>query len=317
MQRTSPLISIIVPCYNGKEYIEGCIRTLKNQTFVDFEVLIVNDGSNDGSDVILERMTKDDERFRILHKKNGGVSSARNLGLDKAKGQYITFVDIDDELYSDGLETMLKVINSDSDIVFAGYDSNEDSKKTNPRLTKPLSNKALASELFQPTYFTYIGYPWAKLYKRSIIEHSNIRFDKSISYNEDRLFTLTFLSHAQKGVYTTIPVYNYIQRGAGAMAAINGPNYWKFETDLDAFVEMNEIVRSFNSPELTDLVRQGTISSYRWNKRLNMQYGNNNADTNQRLRKKLMMTLPKSYLLRWKLAEFKDFVYNRLRNFIK
>ena len=313
----SPAVSIIVPCYNCEKYVERCIESIFKQSYADIEVIAVNDGSSDNSLNLLIEKSKTDKRLSVINKANGGVSSARNTGLQHARGEWILFVDIDDKISSDCIESMLSLTEDKTDIVIAGYLLNGNIASHGIERTIFLNAHELAKQLFKPTDFPYLGYPWAKLFRRDVITKYDICFNETIKYNEDRLFVLKYLTHIKSGAYTTLPVYDYIQTSLGAMGSIEGPGYWKFETDLDAFVEMNEIVRSFNSPELTDLVRQSTISSYRWNKRLNMQYGNNNADTNRRLRKKLMMALPKSYLLRLKLAEFKGFVYNCLRKFIK
>lgn len=292
-----PLVSIIVPCYNAESWIKRSINSILTQAIYDIEVIVINDGSTDGSMQVLSELENCDKRLKVINKKNGGVSSARNTGLSLSTGDWIVFVDIDDEILNGGLGKMLNVVNDVSDIVFAGYTTNGESKVRGRNRTVTISAEKLAVELFAPTDYPYLGYPWAKLFRRSIIEKHHLRFNESIKYNEDRLFTFSYLSHIKQGVYTTEPVYDYIQHGDNAMSAINGPGYWKFETDLDAFIEMNKIAPAFESEEITRLVRLGTITSYRWNKRLNKQYGNNNSKTNQRLKKKLFSVVPRSMLV--------------------
>lgn len=287
-----PQVSVIVPCYNAERWIRKCVTSLLNQQIRDIEIIVINDGSTDRSREILLKLQKEDSRLKVIDKTNGGVSSARNLGLTLASGEWISFVDIDDEIFSDGIVKMLSVAIKDSEIVFAGYTTN--GKRINRGIdrTAECSSEQLARELFEPSDYPYLGYPWAKLFRRSVIEQNNIRFNENIIYNEDRLFTFTYLACISRGVYTTEPVYNYIQHDDNAMSAINGPNFWKFETDLDAFVEMNKIAPAFNSPEITRLVRLGTIASYKWNRRLNKTYGNDNKARKKRLKKKLVSVVP-------------------------
>ena len=115
-------MSIIIPIYNTAAWIPACIESIINQSFSDFEILLIDDGSTDGSGVICDMYTKTDSRIRVFHKKNGGVSSARNYGLDKATGEWIYFVDSDDELLPDCLRIMTGYIRDDIDIVLAGYE---------------------------------------------------------------------------------------------------------------------------------------------------------------------------------------------------
>ena len=98
---TKPKISVIVPVYNVEKYLRRCVDSILTQTFTDFEVLLIDDGSTDGSGKICDEYAKKDKRVRVFHKENGGVSSARNLGLDNVRGRYVTFVDADDKISPD------------------------------------------------------------------------------------------------------------------------------------------------------------------------------------------------------------------------
>ncbi|MDE6339933.1 MAG: glycosyltransferase [Muribaculaceae bacterium] len=293
-----PIVSVIVPCYNGERWIRRCIASVLKQTIQDIEVIVVNDGSVDDTMSILAELQNLDSRVKVIDKVNGGVSSARNLGLLSAQGEWITFVDVDDEIVVDGIAKMLNLVTDDTEIVFAGYTKNGNIMHRGGDRTILSSNLALAKELFAPTDYPYLGNPWGKLFLRSIIEKHNIRFNESIKYNEDRLFTFKYLSYVKQGIYTTEPVYEYYLHGENAMAAIHGPNYWKFETDLDAFVEMNKIAPAYHSSEIIQLVRMGTIESYQWNLNLNIKYDNNNKATNRRLKKKLLSAMPRGFLFK-------------------
>lgn len=312
-------VSIIVPCYNAAKHIHTCLTSIMNQTFTDYELIFVNDGSSDETPGILDDIAGLSNRLRVLHKENGGVSSARNAALDIANGEYVTFVDVDDRLTNTGLDTMMRLMSDDKDVVFAGYTRIEDGYHfRQPEVTvREYSRLELVRELFAPTDYNYLGFPWAKLFRRSVIENHHIRFDEKITYNEDRLFIFNYLAYARGGVYTTTPVYEYYLHGGNAMAAIYGPNYWKYETDLDAFVKMNRIVPMFQSKEVERMVRCGTIASYRQNIGLNRQYGDNSSETNNRLRRKLVSAVPWKFRCRHRLGEWKGLFMITLKNIFK
>ncbi len=280
---------------------------------------MVNDGSIDGTGVVLDNLAYGDCRIKVIHKNNGGVSSARNAGLDVAQGEWVTFVDADDLTKPDTLETLYRLTSVDCDIVFAGFEIYRDGKLTHfiPELKE--SNKTsleLAKELFAPSDYSYQGYICSKLYRREIIKKHNIRFNGNIRYNEDRLFTFTFLSYARKGAYTTKPVYEYYLHGGNAMSAIEGPNYWKFETDLDAFIEMTNIAPKYNSSELLYLVRLGAIASYKRNRNLNKRFGGDSRNVNRRLKCKLRSAVPLSTFLRYLMAKYKAEAYSRINHLL-
>lgn len=303
-----PQTSIIVPVYNAERFIAQCIGSILRLNCRDWELILVDDGSSDRSAEIYRQWAENDERIRFLSKENGGVSSARNVGLDEAHGEWVTFLDADDTLKPDALETMTALTGEDDvDVVFAGYEVHDPTKpiKAPALRSAKLSATDLAMQLFRPTDYPYLGYPWAKLFRRKVITDNNLSFDEKIFYNEDRLFNFAFLSCCRGGAYTTAPVYDYVVHGGNAMAKINGPGFWKFETDLDAFVKMNRIMKDDATEELREAVYRGTYLSYRWNRRLNKQYGDNNKETSKRLKKKLLSVVPPFTVVGYQVADFK------------
>ena len=116
------MISVIVPVYNTEQYLPRCIESILSQSFTDFELLLIDDGSTDGSGKICDAYAEKDNRIRVFHKENGGVSSARNMGLDEAKGEWVYFVDSDDELLHDGLQVLFDNTNKEVDVVLAGFE---------------------------------------------------------------------------------------------------------------------------------------------------------------------------------------------------
>lgn len=121
-----PLISVIIPVYNTEQYLSSCLKSILSQTFNNFEVILINDGSTDQSGILCDEFVKQDSRIKVFHQENAGVSAARNVGLKYAQGKWITFVDSDDELMPDGLEVMINMVQGGSenvDLVLAGYDT--------------------------------------------------------------------------------------------------------------------------------------------------------------------------------------------------
>ena len=113
-------ISIIIPIYNSEKYLTHCLDSILKQTYQDFEVILVNDGSTDNSAKICDNYTITDARFKVIHKQNQGVSIARNTGISYAKGEYISFIDSDDWIENDYLKNMINVADSSSDIIISG-----------------------------------------------------------------------------------------------------------------------------------------------------------------------------------------------------
>lgn len=223
----NPILSIIVPVYNVEQYLSRCIDSILSQSFTDFELLLVDDGSTDGSGSICDTYAEKDARIRVFHKDNGGVSSARNVGLDNAKGEWIYFMDSDDELKANGLKIMADCISDDVDMVLAGFE--EYYEDGNLKYSIPLRVK----ELLAPSesvlicyekysrYYRYLGYLWIRLFRKNKIDDNAIRFDESIAVKEDTLFIVQYLcSSIGKTLFTTEPIYKYYRRSSSVMTSL-------------------------------------------------------------------------------------------------
>lgn len=244
-----PEISIIVPVYNTEPYLARCVDSILIQSFADFELLLVDDGSTDDSGAICDAYAEKDNRICVFHKENGGVSSARNLGLQGAKGEWICFVDSDDELLPNGLRTMVDGITDEVDIVMAGYYELE-----GEMLQTDTSgfggdgtidqNKALLM-MYPSADLPYQGYSWGKLFKRNLIVNRSVSFDEHIRIKEDTLFVVEYLCGSTKlARYISMPVYKYVKLPIGVMGGMRqsyNPNYL---TSFDAVVKMNDLVQS-------------------------------------------------------------------------
>lgn len=207
------LISIIVPIYNVSEYIDRCLESLLKQTYENLEIIVVDDGSTDNSvEICNYYATKYLGRLRVIHTDNCGVSVARNTGLKIAKGEYITFVDGDDWVEPDMLETLLyNLYMHNADISSCGmkedYDNGESVLQKQQECIC-ISQKQMFHEVLCNKYV--YGYVWNKLFKKELIQ--DIVFDKSLFIQEDMDFVMKYLKNCKKCVYTMGEYYHYRKR---------------------------------------------------------------------------------------------------------
>ena len=188
-------ISIIIPVYNTEEYLPFCLDSILSQSFKDFEVLLVDDGSKDGSGALCDAYATKDSRVRVLHKENGGVSSARNLALEQAQGDWICFVDSDDRLVQDGLKVLAEGISDQVDLVMAGYIEAVLPLEVSvplPGEWRVMSRNEAMVSMFNRPDARFEGYVFAKLFRRNLILKANLGFDPAISIKEDTLFVVHF-----------------------------------------------------------------------------------------------------------------------------
>lgn len=218
------IVSIVVSIFNVKEYLNRCIESLIHQSYKDIQIILVDDGSSDGSSLVCDRWGKKDSRIEVVHKKNGGLSDARNCGLKKAKGAFVCFVDGDDYVESRMIELTYKVAKSNNaDIVifsnYVVYSNNQKeihhllSKKkkyTGSEEMKVLFDECIGSLPNSKTDYDVGFSPWGRLYKRSFLLENNIRFkNERILIYEDLMFLLDSLPVAHIAVVLDSPLYNY------------------------------------------------------------------------------------------------------------
>ncbi len=210
-----PLVSVIVPVYNVEKYLPRCVDSIRKQTYYNVELLLIDDGSCDSSSKICDEYEQIDERIRTIHIPNGGVSRARNIGLNEAKGDYVTFVDSDDwiEEYTikNSVEAMLQ-----NDLVVWGYsvdyvDINENCKSST-LISKKMRLCTDFSSLIEEDTSGMVGYVWNKLYKTNIIRAEQLSFDEDVSLYEDMIFNLNYLMVAKNIVFIDNIGTHYIQR---------------------------------------------------------------------------------------------------------
>lgn len=214
------MISIIVPVYKVEKYLNNCIQSILHQTYKDFELLLIDDGSPDASGRICDDWAEHDKRIRVFHKKNGGLSDARNYGIDRANGEYILFIDSDDSILNDALEEFVHVIDSSNkeiDIVVAGapYRICEDENSNGHKIAQ---NQSIIEYLTGADYLkkyvstsSYNIMVCNKLYRREFLMKNSLRFEKGFLH-EDELFTPIVLLKAQSVISFNMRFYNYLMR---------------------------------------------------------------------------------------------------------
>lgn len=202
------MVSIIIPVYKSEATLLYCIQTLREQTETDLEMILVDDGSPDGCPELCDKLAEEDTRIRVIHKENGGVSSARNAGIEAARGEYLLFVDSDDFVEPVMLCKLLKGIER-ADIAICGYHHHYLGRDVNKI---PAVSGETGAENFLQLYGTgYMNMPWNKLYRRELVG----RFDESLSLGEDLLFNLDYLRRAEGVTVVSEPLYHYIQNNTG------------------------------------------------------------------------------------------------------
>lgn len=205
-----PHISIIVPVYKTESYLRKCIDSIVTQSFNNFELLLIDDGSPDESGRICDEYAEKDSRIRIFHKENGGVSSARNLGLDNAKGIWITFIDSDDYIEGNFFNVIENVDNYD--LIISGYEREYDSEMKNSVIdVEGCANSRIEvlAYLNNNIRNEICRVPWSKFFKAEIVQKYHIRFDTRIRFGEDTIFNFTYFQYVNSLICTTRGRYIY------------------------------------------------------------------------------------------------------------
>lgn len=213
-----PIISAIVPVYNAEKYLRNCLNRFLAQTFSQWEVILVDDGSRDGSGKICDEYAEKDPRFRVIHKENEGVSVARNVGIEASKGDYLMFVDADDWCTRTCMEKMVNAMETyRPDLVICGYDRFRDDWSEEHLITRYsitlMKNVRQFLHLYAEARINLFGISvWAKLYPAETIRANNIRFNPKISYEEDGLFNADYVPYIRSVAVIGESLYRYRQQ---------------------------------------------------------------------------------------------------------
>lgn len=249
-----PLVSIIIPIYNCKKYISKMVESVLSQTEGDFELLLVDNNSNDGTAQLLKMFADKDARIQVLKQPKQGVSAARNKALEVCKGKYILFLDGDDWIDADYLKMLLDGIQG-VDYVACGYRAYFEKGKENAlyyecfyESPKEEKTEYSAEEMLERLFLVtnYQGYVWNKLFVGDIIRQHHLCFDEDIAYNEDRLFSVRYLQYCKLARMVYSNKYHYILHAGNAVSADQGefPVEKEF-TEIEAFDRMLNVLDRF------------------------------------------------------------------------
>lgn len=211
----NPSVSIIVPVYNTEACLRRCVESVLNQEYADFELLLADDGSRDGSGRICDEYAAADSRVRVFHKENSGVSDSRNLCLDQARGRYLQFLDADDWITANATKLLVQAMEEHlCDLVISDFYrvvGERVSPKGDIDEAQVLSREEYASHMMENPANYYYGVLWNKLYRREIVERHHLRMDPAISWCEDFMFNLEYIRRAETFFALQVPVYYYVK----------------------------------------------------------------------------------------------------------
>lgn len=259
---TKPVVSVIVPVYNVEKYLAECIDSVLKQTYANFELLLVDDGSLDSSGSICDEYALKDFRIRVFHKKNGGLSSARNHGIDNARGEYLIFLDSDDYWAGiDCLEHLVFLVEEfDADVVRGEYFAIDDCSKVIKTIKRNKSEyklKLLDSATFYISAIAGENFSVLFLFKKNVI--NNLRFDEECKCQEDTDFNIKFFSLPRRCVYTDKEFYVYRKRELSITTTLRVSNLEGVFRLCDVFHKYEKVV---NDKELKKVFRYYSIIKY-------------------------------------------------------
>ena len=241
-------ISVIIPIYNTEQKLVRCLDSVRNQSFSDFECIMVDDGSTDDSPKIADRYAAIDPRFKAIHKPNGGVSSARNVGLDQAAGEWIVFVDSDDVLKENHLSIMYSAINMQIDFVYTSWEVIKRDNSIRNIISKDIryQGKEQVRDFICKSEILDYMMPWGKMFRRSIIENKKLRFDTNLTISEDRLFCYNYLLDVRGAV--TLSDISYTHDASDINSLSNCSYSTKiYEYRYKAFIApTSQLIKHFN-----------------------------------------------------------------------
>lgn len=227
------LITVIIPVFNVAQYLRRCVDSVLIQSYKDFELILVDDGSTDGSGDMCDEFAKSDSRVHVIHQPNAGVSAARNRGIEAACAEYLSFVDADDWVEPTFLHAFAEEVKKhpNVDCVVQGFYNHEGQGITYPEAFYNTAEE-LCSHLFELEQRQLIGYVWNKLFRTALIHEHHLRFDAEIPIGEDGVFAMTVLSHATSLATTSNAAYYYVFNGKKTFS------FSSFNRRLDSFYNL-------------------------------------------------------------------------------
>lgn len=241
-------ISVIVPVYNTEKYLNKCIDSILAQTFTDFELLLVDDGSTDNSGFICDEYAKKDKRVKVFHKENGGVSRARNLGIDNAQGEYLSFIDSDDYIRPEMYAELIAIADKYGvDLVSSDIELNGQVLTNQTPCLRKLEKEEIHNKVLP--YFTISNNSGAGAYttmliRRSVLIENDVRFYEDFAFQEDLMFVINVYANISSMFYLPKTFYEYTSHPTGLYAAyrkIDGENFIKARLIILSLIEKYDI----------------------------------------------------------------------------
>lgn len=276
-----PGITVIVPVYNVEQYLQECIDSILAQTYSEFELLLIDDGSTDNSGKICDNNCTKDTRIKIIHKKNEGVSITRNLGLKHATGKYVTFIDSDDWVDEKYLETFWKA-SEGFDLIISGYYTQ--TQNYHLKVYVPECETFLNGKL-KYLYDKYIdsgiiSFPWCKLFSLEIIRKNNLQFNSEMTLGEDTIFTFRFLSVAKNISLIDYSGYYWRYNSSSLSRVVNSERWSLF---LDNFsYEYERLVERYGNSVILNKYWAGRCLHV-LTRKIKEAYGNENYSAIERI----------------------------------
>lgn len=246
--KEQPLISIIIPVYNAEKYLNACIDSVLNQTYSNIEIVLVNDGSKDSSGEICNQYQSNDSRIKVIHLENGGVSRARNKGIEVCSGEYITFVDSDDTIDPDYIKSFHDSFIDGVEIYIQGINIIR-RNGTIDNVSYKVIGIMRIYECFNNNVLCAHGYAACKMYHSSLIKNNNIGFHEEIKFSEDLLFILQCLLFTDKIKYINKSGYNYFLREGNASS-----KEYPFETELKCVNVFSSLINKLTVKYKIDII---------------------------------------------------------------
>lgn len=214
-------VSIIIPVYNNENYISQCIESVENQTYKNYEIIIIDDGSTDDSLKLCKKFEKRNDKIKVISINNGGVSNARNIGIKNASGDYVCFIDSDDYVMPTYIESLIKKMNNKCLVISAYSVFNEKKDRQVKKINKQklyigidIYLKIVRNELFW-------NQPWNKMYNLNVIKENKLFFNDKLNMGEDLVFNLNYLNFIDNIFYINKTIYRHRINDNGAMANNN------------------------------------------------------------------------------------------------
>lgn len=220
-------VSVIIPVYNSEQYLRRCLDSVLNQSVQDYEIILIDDGSTDGSLDICNEYAERNRNIKVIHKLNGGVSSACNLGIDNSHGKYLMFCDSDDYVEPDWIETMYQYAEKNPGVsVFSAFYKEDGKTKQEFRLKEAITEKKISQSEYYYIYRNgFSAYCRNRIYLRDKVA-GKIRFDENISVGEDVIFNIEYQKTCDGFLYVDKPLYHWVDNGNDSLSRAYHAKYY-------------------------------------------------------------------------------------------